>query len=518
MAKNALVKFATATEAEITNNKAVITEDAVITFSDKNIYLGLGNNQYKRYDGADTSKTLRFIPTIRDSVNAVKQGPGLMFFDEADSIIKVTVQNEDGSIIAMPALEGVFTKKDSDSLKVDLYTIFSTHELVDTKLAEEKERATQEETKIKIELEAKAKACTYAENLKMNPNDFIVYGQSIYLVIDKFTTTGDFGVDKDKLFKLNSSGSAEIKVIDYVTGISIEEGNVVIYDGAIYISRNPIPNTTAWETDQAEMVPLSTKIDMTNYFTKTETQSLLANKQDKIPVGYGTTLDILVNFKQKAEDTAQTYAVKLFCLNNENTEPLVSNYAATFEKVDDYKVPYYVIVSGDETKTIKDYVNSGWVYCSNPDTITTIAIAKSLVEQEKQRAIQAESEAISAASVPSQSAIALHEVAKKVQAGQTPTYPAGTLFEFTASWDKTTGGDCYIFFVTLNSEVAFNNIDVELFQIGADDTLRKYTLNEFIDTNHIEGFNYPIDLTLLDGFGPDASFFYGLGQYLSTQA
>lgn len=212
------------------------------------------------------------------------------------------------------------------------------------------------------------------------------------------------------------------------------------------------------------------------------------------------------------------------------SRPLTQKDFATGFTVDSTnQVAVFTITDDGTPHKITEYVDTNWVYLQNAGAFEAekFAAAKIAELEEKLKAeterAKAEEEHIKSLikvlqDTPSQSAIPIHSIATAVRDGTTVTYPAGTLLEFTASKDLTNGGDCYIFFITLATAVTFNNLNVELFQIGDGGVTSgsKYYLKNFTQSNHVEGFDYPVDLTLLPGFGGNASFFYGLGQYLSS--
>ena len=217
------------------------------------------------------------------------------------------------------------------------------------------------------------------------------------------------------------------------------------------------------------------------------------------------------------------------CISSGQSQPLAQKDFATAFTVDNTGQVAVFTITDDGTHKITEYVGTNWVYLQNAGAfeaekfaVAKIAELEAKLTAETERAKAAEEYIKSLIKVlqdtPSQSAIPIHSIATAVQAGTTVSYPAGTLLEFTASKDKTNGGDCYVFFITLATSVTFNNLNVELFQIGDGGVTSgvKYYLKDFIPSNHVEGFDYPVSLTLLPGFGADASFFYGLGQYLTS--
>ena len=237
----------------------------------------------------------------------------------------------------------------------------------------------------------------------------------------------------------------------------------------------------------------------------------------------GDTVNVRVLYNNNQLD------MNFACISPGQSQPLATQAFATAFTVDSSNQVAVFTITDDGTHKITEYVSTNWVYLQNAGAyeaekfaVAKIAELEKKLNEEIERAKAEEQRIIGMIKVlqdtPSQSAIPIHSIATAVQAGTTVTYPAGTLLEFTASKDLTNGGDCYIFFITLATSVMFNNLNVELFQIGDGGVTsgKKYYLKDFLQSNHAEGFDYPLDLTLLPGFGGNASFFYGLGQYLSS--
>lgn len=237
----------------------------------------------------------------------------------------------------------------------------------------------------------------------------------------------------------------------------------------------------------------------------------------------GDTVNVRVIYNSNQLD------MNFACTKAGQSQPLAKQDFATAFEVDTSNQVAVFTITDDGTHAITEYVGSNWAYLKNAGTyeaekyaVAKVAELEKKLNEETERAKAYEAYLLSLIEVlqntPSQSAIPIHSIATAVQAGTTVSYPAGTLLEFTASKDMTSGGDCFLFFVTLNSAYTWNNLDIEMMQVGDNSgtTPVKYYLRDFVNSNHLTGFDYPADLTLLYGFGPDASFFYGLGQYLSS--
>lgn len=235
----------------------------------------------------------------------------------------------------------------------------------------------------------------------------------------------------------------------------------------------------------------------------------------------GDTVNVRVVYNNSQLD------MNFACTAPGQSQPLMQKDFATAFTVDSSGQVTVFTITDDGGHIITEYVGTNWVYLQNAGAfeaekfaVAKIAELEDKLNKETERAKAAEEYIKSLIKAlqdtPSQSAIPIHSIATAVQAGTTLSYPSGTLLEFTASKDLTNGGDCYIFYVTLNTAQTWNNLDVEMLQVGTGENLKKYYLSDWAKSNHLEGFEYPVDITLLRGFGADASFFYGLGQYLSS--
>lgn len=235
----------------------------------------------------------------------------------------------------------------------------------------------------------------------------------------------------------------------------------------------------------------------------------------------GDTVNVRVLYNNKQLD------MNFACTSPGQSQPLTAQAFATSFEVDSSGQVAVFTITDNGTYKITQYVSTNWVYLQDAGAfeaekfaVAKIAELETKLNEEIARAKAAEEHIKSLIKVlqdtPSQSAIPIHSIANAVKAGTTVSYPAGTLLEFTASKDLTNGGDCYIFYVTLNTAQTWNNLDVEMIQVGTGENIKKYYLSDWVTSNHLQGFEYPVDITLLRGFGTDASFFYGLGQYLSS--
>ena len=235
----------------------------------------------------------------------------------------------------------------------------------------------------------------------------------------------------------------------------------------------------------------------------------------------GDTVNVRVVYNTKQLD------MNFACTSPGQSQPLAKQAFATAFNVDSSDQVAVFTITDDGTHKITEYVSTNWVYLQDAGAfeaekfaVAKIAELEGKLKAEIERAKAEEQRIIGMIKViqdtPGQSAIPIHSIATAVQAGTTVSYPAGTLLEFTASKDLTNGGDCYIFYMTLNTAQTWNNLDVEMIQVGTGENVKKYYLSDWVTSNHLQGFEYPVDITLLRGFGVDASFFYGLGQYLSS--
>lgn len=309
------VSFGTEKEENIGKQGSFVSQEGRITFTENNIYLGLGNGKYKKYDGLDTKTKLSFNPDITTEGDAVALGVNVLFFNEELGKLQVTVQVGD-NIITQDIFDDIVGQNDFKIYKADMQILlnakanatevyrkdetYSKNEIItlagnfttiEDKIAAEIERSTNEDARLQNEINMKTKAVTYRANIQLNTHDFVVNGQEIYLCTTPFTTTGNFNTDKANLYKLNSESSGGMQVIDYATNIKIEEGNIVIKDNGIYFCKNTIELTTDWETDKVNMIDFSATIDLTGYYNKGQTDALLAQKMDVCLPGAGVKVE-----------------------------------------------------------------------------------------------------------------------------------------------------------------------------------------------------------------------------------
>lgn len=310
------VSFGAEKEENIGKQNSFVSQEGRITFTEKNIYLGLGNGKYKKYDGLDTESKLTFNADITTEGEAIALGVNVLFFNEVAGKLQVTTRVDD-NIITRDIFDDIVGQNDFKIYKADMQILlnskanasevyrkdetYSKNEIItlagnfttiEDKIAAEIERSTKEDQRLQNELNLKTKAVTYANNIQLNTHDFVIYAQEIYLCQTPFTTTGNFQNDKDKLYKLNTGGSGGgTTVVDYATNIKIEEGNMVIKDGGIYLCKNTIELTTTWETDKVNMVDFSATIDLTEYYNKGQIDSLLSTKMDILTQGSGVKVE-----------------------------------------------------------------------------------------------------------------------------------------------------------------------------------------------------------------------------------
>lgn len=310
------VSFGAEKEENIGKQNSFVSQEGRITFTEKNIYLGLGNGKYKKYDGLDTESKLTFNADITTEGEAIALGVNVLFFNEVAGKLQVTTRVDD-NIITRDIFDDIVGQNDFKIYKADMQILlnskanasevyrkdetYSKNEIItlagnfttiEDKIAAEIERSTKEDQRLQNELNLKTKAVTYSNNIQLNTHDFVIYAQEIYLCQTPFTTTGNFQNDKDKLYKLNTGGSGGgTTVVDYATNIKIEEGNMVIKDGGIYLCKNTIELTTTWETDKVNMVDFSATIDLTEYYNKGQIDSLLSTKMDILTQGSGVKVE-----------------------------------------------------------------------------------------------------------------------------------------------------------------------------------------------------------------------------------
>lgn len=190
--------------------------------------------------------------------------------------------------------ENLYQKK-GDVVDIDLSNYYNKEEAdaslkkkadktsLDTEIQDRKD----EDTKINQTIENLKKIYTYSEGQAVKQNDLILHAGKVYIVSkDKTLSTWDAD-----LADLVLTDSDTISCVSYAADIKIKKGQLVIYEKQLYLCDNTIEKTTTWEADNKHMIQTTTKVDLTEYYNKTESDNLLQNKEDKITAGDDIVID-----------------------------------------------------------------------------------------------------------------------------------------------------------------------------------------------------------------------------------
>lgn len=94
----------------------------------------------------------------------------------------------------------------------------------------------------------------------------------------------------------------KIKIVDevkeYNTGISINSKDLIIYNKKLYIASIDIEQTTNWETDSVNFAEFSINVDLSNYYTKEETDNKIKESINNIQVNDNTSY-VISKFENK---------------------------------------------------------------------------------------------------------------------------------------------------------------------------------------------------------------------------
>lgn len=342
------ITFQTVNEADIASN-AKATQAGTISFTEKYIYLGLGNGKKKRYAGGGgssggssgtttpingckyigsfTTDTLAladsnaaedalFLNSTQGTLKIIKSGAAESIISGGVSQTDLTsVQNTLESKINLKAnivdvytkgevyskvesetnfakKADVYTKTESDATfatKADTYTKTEADSKIAAAVKVEADRAVATETQLNQKIDLKTQAVTYGASIELKVNDFVIHANKIYLATKAFTTTGVFDTDKANLYDLASSMSSTLGVVEYSVGIEIKNGQQVIHENKLYVCKADI-TTTDWTTDEANMIAASADIDLSGYYKKSEVDAIAAAKEDKLTQGTGVVV------------------------------------------------------------------------------------------------------------------------------------------------------------------------------------------------------------------------------------
>ena len=341
------ITFQTVNEADIASN-AKATQAGTISFTEKYIYLGLGNGKKKRYAGggssssgsssstpingckyigsftsdalaladANAAEDALFLNSTQGTLKIIKSGAAESIISGGVSQTDLTsVQNTLESKINLKAniidvytkgevyskvesetnfakKADVYTKTESDTTfatKADTYTKTEADSKIAAAVKVETDRATATETQLNQKIDLKTQAVTYGASIELKVNDFVIHANKIYLATKAFTTTGVFDTDKANLYDLASSMSSTLGVVEYSAGIEIKNGQQVIHENKLYVCKADI-TTTDWTTDETNMIAASADIDLSGYYKKSEVDAIAAAKEDKLTQGTGVVV------------------------------------------------------------------------------------------------------------------------------------------------------------------------------------------------------------------------------------
>ena len=312
---NVPVKFRTESEANIAKDTSKICVEGTITLSEKNLYLGLGNGEFYKYDGTDTDG-MPIVATDIDSEENAKvlskeRNKPVLFFNSGVPSITQIQENGDvnsvslfGEAITQEALDSELkTLRDALELKINLKPsvdeVFTKAEGADllaragnieTKIDNEVTRATTKENELNKKIDAKAKIVIYSTGVSLTPPDCVVHGETIYIVTKAFTTTGDFTADSANLRKAAPDIKVEIKT--YKAGESFVVNELLLYQGTLYPVLTAFTATGTWDTDKVNVDETAKSVifNPNDYYTSITIDELLAKKQDKLTPGSGVAI------------------------------------------------------------------------------------------------------------------------------------------------------------------------------------------------------------------------------------
>ena len=316
---NVPVKFRTESEESIANSlvtaiNAEVTVEGTITLSETNLYLGLGNGEYYKYDGTDTEGMPIVAQNITDEEEAKvltkeRQKPVLYFNSGIPSITQIEAN---GDITSVNLFGEAITQEELDKaindlrnalqLKIDLKPsideVFTKAEgaqllerasKIEQRITDEETRATTREDEIEKKIDSKAKVIFYNTGTKVTPPDFIVHGNTIYLVTKEFTTSGNFTTDSVNLQK--AAPDIILNIGSYKAGDAYEVGDMIIYQGKLYTCETAVANATDWNTDSASFDNGTIIFNIDDYYVKADIDEFLKKKQDSLTPSSGVKID-----------------------------------------------------------------------------------------------------------------------------------------------------------------------------------------------------------------------------------
>lgn len=148
------------------------------------------------------------------------------------------------------------------------------------------ERET-EDTKINNKIDDLKKIYAYVNGLEIKQNDLILHGGKVY-ISNKDMTLDNWDVDEPNLILTDSD---TISCVTYEADITINKGQLVIYNKGLYLCDATIDKTTTWDADKDKMISQQVAVDLNDYYTKAEANALLDNKEDLLKAGDDINID-----------------------------------------------------------------------------------------------------------------------------------------------------------------------------------------------------------------------------------
>lgn len=165
----------------------------------------------------------------------------------------------------------------------------------------EKQNRETADNGITAKVEALNKIVVYAKDAEVKQNWIVLRAGKVYIAKENITLS-TWDIDEPKLILTDSD---TISCVSYAPDIKIEKGQLVIYQQGLYLCDTTVDKTTDWNTDSVNMISQQAKVDLKDYFNKTETTQLLNNKQDSLTAGAGINI---THNEIKVDDTIYTKA------------------------------------------------------------------------------------------------------------------------------------------------------------------------------------------------------------------
>lgn len=198
----------------------------------------------------------------------------------------------------------IATKADSstlDSTKTDLESQI-TAKADATTVTDLSNKVTTNESAI-AKLQSAQKIVNYiqATDTQINEGDLVIYLSKVYVCTSALTVNGSSVWDND-IDHFKTVDEKSLNVVDYTAGIEIQEGYVVSYidpndqtniDNGLYICKGQIDAATDWATDKAYMIAVNTQVDFSNYYNKSEVDSLINETKATVTSQVTTSIQTL---------------------------------------------------------------------------------------------------------------------------------------------------------------------------------------------------------------------------------